>query len=361
MIPIAKPLLGTEEKQAVLEVLESGMLAQGPKVQAFEDAFATYCGAEHAVATSSGTTALHLALLAHGVGPGDQVITTPFTFISTANAILYVGATPVFVDIDPMTFNLDPEQIEEAVNGHTRAILPVHLFGLPADMDPLRAVARKYGLVVIEDACQAHGADDRGQMIGSCGTACFSFYPTKNMTAGEGGMIVTGDQAVAERCRALRQYGSSKRYYHHELGYNFRMSDIHAAIGLAQLEKLEWFNRARIINAIYLSDHLHGVVTPYVPVRCRHVFHQYTVRVPSGCRDALAEHLEADGVGHAVYYPLPVHKQELYVDRGYGHVCMPVAERAALEVLSLPVHPGLSVSDLDAIIDVVNSFWRAGL
>ncbi|MDW8068669.1 MAG: DegT/DnrJ/EryC1/StrS family aminotransferase [Anaerolineae bacterium] len=353
MIPIAQPIIGEEEKQAVLEVLESGMLAQGPRVQVFEEAFAEYCGVKYAVATSSGTTALHVALLAHGIGPGDEVITTPFTFIASANSILYVGARPVFVDIDPATFNICPDLLEDAVTSRTKAIMPVHLFGLPADMDPILEVAERHGLVVIEDACQAHGAEYKGKRVGSFGTGCFSFYPTKNITTAEGGIITTNDEKLAERCRVIRQHGMRRRYYHDELGFNFRMSDVHAAIGLAQLKKLEQFNEKRIANARYLSEHLRGVVVPVVPEGRRHVFHQYTIRVPDGRRDAILEGLKERGIGTAIYYPVPVHQQRFYRDMGYDLV-LPEAERASREVLSLPVHPGLSRADLERITDAVN-------
>ena len=353
MISIAKPLIGKEEKQAVLEVLESGVLAQGPRVRAFEEAFAKYCGAKHAVATSSGTTALHVALLAHGIGPEDEVITTPFTFIASANSILYVGARPVFVDIDPVTFNLRPDLLEAAITPRTKAIMPVHLFGLPADMNPIMEVAGRYGLAVIEDACQAHGAEYRGERVGSFGTGCFSFYPTKNITAAEGGMITTDDEEIAERCRVIRQHGMRRRYYHDELGFNFRMTDIHAAIGLAQVGKLERFNEARIANALYLSGHLRGVGIPAVPHGRRHVFHQYTVRVRDGRRDAFLDGLKERGIGTGVYYPVPVHQQQFYQDMGYN-LTLPEAEQAAQEVLSLPIHPGLSLEDLETIADAVN-------
>ncbi len=361
MIPIAKPQIGEEEKQAVLEVLESGMLAQGPRVQAFEEAFAEMCGVRYAIATSSGTTALHIALLAHGIGPGDEVITSPFTFIASANCALYVGARPVFVDIDPHTFNLNPALLEAAITPRTKAIIPVHLYGLPCDMEPILEIAARYGLVVIEDACQAHGAEYRGQKVGSFGTGVFSFYPTKNITSGEGGMITTSDPEIAERCRIIRQHGARERYYHDELGFNFRMTDVHAAIGLAQLRKLEHFNRIRQANARYLSEHLRGVITPYVPPDRTHVFHQYTIRVPGGKRDALRAYLKERGIGSEVYYPVPIHQQRLYRNLGYnGH--FPEAERAAREVLSLPVHPGLSPSDLEAIVAAVNEFaGREGL
>jgi perosamine synthetase len=353
MIPIAKPLIGEEEKQAVLEVLESGVLAQGPRVQAFEEAFAKYCGVKYAVATSSGTTALHVALLAHGIGPEDEVITTPFTFIASANSILYVGARPVFVDIDLVTFNIRPDLLEAAITPHTKAIMPVHLFGLPVDMNPIMEMAERYGLVVIEDACQAHGAEYRGKRVGGFGTGCFSFYPTKNITAAEGGMITTDDEEIAERCRVIRQHGMRRRYYHDELGFNFRMTDVHAAIGLAQMGKLERFNEARIANARYLSEHLRGVVIPAVPEGRRHVFHQYTVRVPDGRRDAVLDGLKERGIGTGVYYPVPIHRQHFYRDMGYD-LTLPEAEQAAWEVLSLPIHPGLSLTDLEMMVDAVN-------
>ncbi len=356
MIPIAKPLIGDEEKQAVLEVLDSGMLAQGPRVEAFEKAFAGMCGVAYAVATTSGTTALHTALLAHGIGPGDEVITTSFTFIASANSILYTGAKPVFVDIDPATFNIDPEQVESAITPRTRAILPVHLFGLPCDMDPLMEIAKKHGLVVLEDACQSHGAEYKGRKAGAFGTGAFSLYPTKNMTSAEGGMITTDDPAIAEKCRVIRQHGMRRRYYHDELGFNFRMTDICAAIGLAQLRKLEKFNAARQANALFLSANLQGVAVPRVPADRTHVYHQYTVRVPHGRRDALLKYLGEHGVGTAVYYPVPVHRQTVYTEQLGYRQSLPQAECAAAEVLSLPVHPALAPSDLETIVATVNAF-----
>lgn len=359
MIHIAKPLIGDEEKQAVMEVLDSGIIAQGPRVAAFEAAFAAMCGTKYAIATTSGTTALHVALLAHGIGEGDEVITSSFTFIASANSVLFTGAKPIFVDIEPDTFNLDPAKIEAAITARTKAIMPVHLFGLPANMEAIEAIAKKHNLILIEDACQSHGAVFGGQVVGSFGTGCFSLYPTKNITSGEGGMITTNDEALAESCKVIRQHGMRRRYYHDELGFNFRMTDIHAAIGLAQLQKLGKFNAARRQNAAFLNEHLQGVGGPVEPAGSQHVYHQYTIRVKDGQRDALLQHLTDKGVGSGVYYPVPVHQQTYYTkELGYNQ-SLPVTEQAALEVLSLPVHPALSAGDLETIVDAVNSFFAA--
>ncbi len=352
MIPIAKPLIGEEEKAAVMAVLDSGTLAQGPKVAEFEAAFAALVGVRHAIATSSGTTALHLALLAHDIGPGDEVITSPFTFISSANAILFTGAKPVFADIEPDSYNVDPVSIEAKITRRTKALLPVHLFGNPCEMDAIMDVAARHGLAVIEDAAQAHGATFEGRPVGSFGTGCFSFYPTKNVTTGEGGMITTDDEAIAERCRLLRNHGMKRRYHHQALGYNFRLTDIQAAIGLAQLDKLEQFNRQRVANAHYLTAHLRHVVTPSVRPGTRHVFHQYTIRVP-GDRDALVAALGQRGIGTGVYYPLPIHHQPFYRRLGYDDR-LPEAEEASRRVLSLPVHPALTRADRETIVKAVN-------
>jgi perosamine synthetase len=356
MINIAKPLIGDEEKQAVLEVLNSGILAQGPRVKAFEEAFAEMCGVKFAIATTSGTTALHTSLLAHGIGPGDEVITSPFTFIASANSILYVGAKPVFVDIDPFTYNIDPGLIEAALTSKTKAILPVHLFGLCCDMDPIMDIASRHGLIVLEDACQSHGANYKGRKAGSFGTGTFSLYPTKNITSAEGGMITTNDETLAENCRVIRQHGMRRRYYHDELGFNFRMTDIHAAIGLAQLRKLEQFNRKRQENAAFLSAHLRGVITPTVPEGSIHVYHQYTIRVPQGNRDDLINHLQTNGIGCGVYYPVPIHKQTYYTKNLGYNITLPEAELASEQVLSLPVHPDLSQIDLNKITNTINEF-----
>lgn len=353
MIHISKPQIGEEEKQAVMQVLESGQLAQGPRVKEFEDQYAAWCGTRFAVAVSSGTTALHVALLAHGIGPGDEVITTPFSFIASANCILYAGATPVFADIEPDYFMLDPQDVEKKITPRTKAIIPVHLFGQAADMAGLSALADKYNLAIIEDACQSHGAKFHGQSVGAWGTACYSFYPTKNMTTIEGGMITTDDEGVAERARLLRNHGSPKRYLHESLGFNFRMTDLQAAIGLTQLKKVDQWNRLRQKNAAYLSSKLAGlpgIRVPKVREGCEHVFHQYTIRAEN--RDALLEKLAAKGIGVGVYYPIPIHQQPLYRHAGYND-SLPVSEAASLSVLSLPVHPALTQPELDEIVAAV--------
>ncbi len=358
MIPIAKPLLGDEEKQAVLDVLDSGMLAQGRRVATFEEAFAKMAGVKYAIATSSGTTALHTALLAKGIGPGDEVITSPFSFIASANTILYTGAKPVFADINPQTFNIDPNLVEAAITPQTKAIMPVHLFGLAADMASLLEIARNHNLVIVEDACQSHGAEYHGQSVGSFGTGCFSLYPTKNITSGEGGMITTDEAGVAQKCRIIRQHGMARQYYHDALGFNFRMTDVHAAIGLAQLDKLSRFNQTRIDNATLFNSRLKYVTTPQTPAGYRHVFNQYTIRVPKDRRDVLRDHLQHNGVTTGIYYPIPVHQQPLYTTTLGYTVHLPHSEKASQEVLSLPVHPALSPKDLLFIINAVNDFFR---
>ena len=354
MIPIAQPLIGEEEKQAVLAVLDSGQLAQGAVVEEFENNFAAWTGVKHAIATSNGTTALHVALLAHGIGEGDEVITSPFTFIASANSVLYTGARPVFVDIEPDTFNLDPNLIETAITPKTKAIMPVHLYGNPADITAIQEIANRHGLAIIEDAAQAHGAKVRGQAVGSFGTGCFSFYPTKNMTSGEGGMITTNDDALADLARLLRAHGARERYRHELLAYNFRMTDIHAAIGNAQLAKIDGWTRQRQQNAARLTELLgDAVVTPITRDWAEHVYHQYTVRIAGG-RGDLPERLAQQGVGTGVHYPIPVHHQPMYRELGYTD-SLPNAERAASEVLSLPVHPSVTESDLHTVADAVMS------
>lgn len=353
MIPISKPVIGEAEKSAVLAVLESGMLAQGPRVAELEKQFAKLCQTEHAIATSSGTTALNVALLAHEIGPDDEVITTPFTFIASVNSILYVGAKAVLVDIDEETFNINPALIKAAITPRTKAIMPVHLYGYPCDMGAILEIAERHGLIVIEDAAQAVGAKYKGQPTGSFGTGCFSLYATKNVMSGEGGMITTNDDTIAERARMIRSHGMKRRYYHDRMGYNFRMSDLHAAIGVAQMERLKEFSEKRRANAAYLSTHLKGVRVPTVRQGYEHVWHQYTIRV-NGDRDAVVQQLNQSGVGTGIFYPIPAHKQLHLQDLGYGEQSLPVAEQLSEKVISLPVHPQLSEADLETIVREVN-------
>jgi len=355
MIPISKPYIGETEKQAVLEVLESGMLVQGPRTARLEEKFAAVCGTKFAIATTSGTTALHVALLAHGIGPGDEVITTPFTFMASVNSILYVGARPVFADIEEGSFNIDPESIKAAITPKTKAIMPVHLYGLPCNMDEIMAIARQHGLVVIEDACQAVGAKYKGKTVGSFGTGCFSLYATKNVMSGEGGMITTDDEGIARCCKMIRNHGMERRYYHDMLGYNFRLSDLHAAIGLAQIDRLDGFTQKRRANAAYLNQHITSVVTPKAQPDCEHVWHQYTIRVDRGRdRDAAVKQLNDAGVGTGIFYPVPAYRQAHLVKMGYGNMSLPVTEQLVKEVISLPVHPLLSQADLETIVTEVN-------
>jgi dTDP-4-amino-4,6-dideoxygalactose transaminase len=312
------------------------------------------CGVKHAIAVASGTTALHSALLAHGIGPGDEVITTPFTFIATIDAILYVGARPVFVDIDETTFNMDLSLLEACITPRTKAILPVHLYGYVCDMDRMQAIADKYGLVIIEDACQAVMASYNGRLAGSFGTGAFSFYATKNMTCGEGGMVTTNDDAIADKCRLIRNHGTRQRYSHEMLGYNFLMTDVEAAIGLVQLQRLPEFCEKRARNAAYFSASIESVTVPQVKPGYRHVWHQYTVRVDDGRnRDAAVEQLRQAGITAGVYYPIPAHRQP-HVQAIVGDVSLLVVERLADEVMSLPVHTHLTQADLDVIVTEVN-------
>ncbi|MBP8001439.1 MAG: DegT/DnrJ/EryC1/StrS aminotransferase family protein [Chloroflexi bacterium] len=354
MIPVSKPYIGEEEKQAVMAVLDSGMIVQGPRVAEFEKQFAAVCGTKYAVATSSGTTALHLAMLAHGIGPGDEVITTPFTFIASVNSILYAGATPVLVDIEEDTFNIDPQAVERAITPRTKAILCVHLFGHLCDMDALQAIADKHGLVIIEDACQSVGGLYKGKAAGSFGTGTFSLYATKNVMSVEGGMITTNDDHIADQCRLLRSHGMRRRYYYDMLGYNFRMTDIHAAVGIAQLGRLGATTQKRQENATYLSAHLNTVITPQVREGYEHVWHQYTIRVDGGRdRDGAVQQLADNGVGSGVFYPIPAHQHD-YMRKIVGNLSFPVTEKVSLEVISLPVHPQLSQADLEKIVAEVN-------
>ena len=357
-VPIAKPIIGEEEIENVVEVLKSGMIAQGPKVAEFEEKFAEWVGAEYGIAVNSGTAALHTALLACGIGEGDEVITTPFTFIASGNSIVYTGAEPVFADIDLKTYTLNPDAIEDLITENTKAILPVQLYGQSSNMDKINEIAEKYGLIVIEDAAQAHGATCNGKKVGSMGDmACFSFYPTKNMTTSEGGIITTDDEDLAEQARIFRAHGASVRYHHNAIGYNFRMTDISAAIGLAQLNKIDEFNDKRIANAAYLNEGLKdvdGIVTPYCAYDSKHVYHQYTIRVEKGDRDDWVDIINDCGVGTGIHYPIPLYNQPIYRALGFEGDC-PNAELAADNVISLPVHPSLIKEDLDLVIEAVKT------
>ena len=358
-VSIASPVIEEEEINAVIEVMKSGMIAQGPRVIEFEEEFAKYVGAKYGIATNSGTSALHVALLAAGIGEGDEVITTPFTFAATGNSILYTGAKPIFVDIDPETFTLDPCQIEDAITDKTKAIMPVQLYGQSADMDAIMKIAKEHDLIVIEDAAQAHGAEYNGKKVGCLGDmACFSFYPTKNMTTSEGGMITTNNEEFAENARVYRAHGSATKYHHDVLGYNFRMTDIAAAIGLEQLKKIDSFNEKRIENAKYLDEGLVDcdlIETPVVKDGLKHVYHQYTIKVKDGKRDGLSDYLIENGIGNGIYYPIPLYNQVLYTNMGYNQA-LPVTDEIVKEVLSLPIHVKLSKDDLDLIIKTIKEF-----
>ncbi len=358
MIPAAKPIIGDEERAAVDRVLRSGMIAQGPEVATFEQEFAdALVGGRTTVAVSSGTAGLHLGLLAAGVGPGDEVIVPSFTFAATANSVALTGATPVFADIEPDSFGLDPAAVEAVVTERTAGIMPVHLYGQPADIGGLSAVAEKHGLRLFEDAAQAHGATWHGAPVGSFGTfAMFSLYPTKNMTSVEGGMVSCETEEIARQVRLLRNQGMEHRYENEIVGFNVRMTDVHAAIGRAQLAKLPAWTEQRQANARFLDRHLEGVTVPPVAAEATHVYHQYTIRVADD-RDGFAKALaDEHGVGTGVYYPIPNHRLpsfRLSLD-------LPETERAAREALSLPVHPSLSDDDLDRIVTAVNTVAKAG-
>lgn len=355
MIPVSIVQIDDDSIKAVQDVLKSGQLAQGPKVDEFEKAFANYIGTKYAVAVNSGTAALHTALFASGIGHGDEVITTSFSFIATANCCLFCGATPVFADIDENTFNISPSSIEKKITSKTKAIIIVHLYGQSCDMDEILKICRKHNLILIEDACQAHGAEYAGRKVGSFGVGCFSFYPTKNMITGEGGMLTTDDEEIAKKVRMFRAHGQNQKYVHDVLGYNFRMTDIAAALGLCQLKSLDIANGKRVKNAAYLSEHIgqiKGLLPPYIAPGRNHVYHQFTVRVTKDfklSREELQQTLSEKNIGSAIHYPIPIHKQPLYKKLGYND-CLPVTEAIAREALSLPVHPYLLDEDLRTIV-----------
>ena len=357
MISAAKPIIGDDEHQAVNRVLKSGMLAQGPEVAAFEEEFSKYVGGNRCVAVNSGTSALHMALIAADIKAGDEVIVPSFTFAATANSIALTGAAPIFVDIDPRTFNIDPAAIEAAITPKTKAIQPVHLYGQPAQMEKILEIAKKYNLLIFEDAAQAHLAKFNGQFVGSFGTAgTFSFYPTKNMTSGEGGMISCSTDGFARTCKLLRNQGMEKRYQNEIVGFNTRMTDLHAAIGRVQLAKVEEWTKIRQQNAKFLNENLSGVITPYVIPNAIHVYHQYTIRVSGHNRDKFAEEMTERGVGNGVYYPIPVHQLPAFNLK----FDLPNTTAACKEVISIPVHPSLSQDELETVVEIVNSIANAG-
>ena len=363
MIQISKPIITEKDITDVTDVLRSGMIVQGPKVRQLEEDFCRYCNVRYAVAVNSGTAALHAALNALGVGSGDEVITSPFTFVATANAILMCGAMPVFADIDKNTFCIDSLEVEKKITKKSKVILPVSLYGLPYDKK-IDEIAQAHDLKILDDAAQSIGSKRGGKTAGSfADITAFSLYATKNIMCGEGGMIVTDNEEYAEFCKMFRHHGQSEkvRYEYHGLGYNYRMTDLHAVIGINQLSNIENYSLKRIYNANRLTAGLHGIngiVCPEVPDNCRHVFHQYTIRVTkdfSMNRDQLKEYLQKKEIGTAVYYPKPLHLYKHLAYQGYKIGDFPVAENIAGEVLSLPVHPSLNDYDLDFIIRSIKS------
>jgi len=348
--------LRDEIRAAVERVLDDGWFILGKQGEAFEREFADYCGAAYCVGVGSGTEAIHLALLACGVQPGDEVATVSLTAVPTASAISFAGARPVFVDVDPRTFTMDPGRLESTITSRTRAILPVHLYGQVADMEPILEVGRRHGIPVIEDACQAHGAEYKGRKAGSLGTmAAFSFYPTKNLGAcGDGGAVTTNDPELADRLRLLRNYGQRKRYYHESKGFNSRLDEMQAAILRAKLRHLDEWNEIRRAKARLYSSLLKEVVCPYEAEYARHVYHLYVVR--SRRRDDLQRFLAEQGIGTLIHYPVPVHLQDAYRDLGVPRGALPATERAAEEILSLPLYPELPDEMIAEVAEAVNRF-----
>ena len=357
------PLMG-EFEAAIHNVITSGAFAGGPYVAGFEEDFAAYCQCEHAIGVGSGTEALWLALLASGVGPGDEVITVPSTFMATAEAITYCGARPVFVDVDERTCTMDPALLEAAITKKTKAVIPVHLLGQTADMDPIIAIARKHGLAVVEDSCQAHGADYKGRRAGSLADAgCFSFYPGKNLGAfGEAGAVVTNNEELATKMRILRDHGQVRKYHHSMVGWNCRMDGIQGAVLRIKLRHLERANEARRAHAAAYNELLANIPEITLPTEApfaRHVYHVYAIRTAD--RDELMKSLGAAGIGCGIHYPVPVHLQEAYQSLGYTTGSFPVAERMALEFVSLPMYPELTRSQIELVAQCVKESVSAAV
>lgn len=364
MINVAYPIIGKKEKQLINEVLTSRILASGKYVETFERSFAKYSGAKFGIANANGTTSLHTALLMCGIKPGDKVVTTPFSFIATANSILFCGAKPVFADIDPETYNINPLELEKVLKRekNVKAVLIVHLYGLTCDMDAILKLKKKYKFKLIEDACQAHGASYRNKKAGSFGdAAAFSFYATKNMMTGEGGITLTNDAKMDKYGRQIINHGREGHLIHTVLGYNYRLTNLAAAIGIAQLEQLESWIEKRNANAQKYNKAFEGlnfIKTPSVPKKYRHVFHQYTIRVKASEREKFMKYLRDNGVGCGIYYDTVMYRQPLYKKLGYKAGLCPEAEKAAKEVVSLPVHPSLSKSDIEKVINVVKEYKK---
>jgi dTDP-4-amino-4,6-dideoxygalactose transaminase len=357
------PLM-SEFNQAIHEVIEASAFAGGRFVTAFEQDFAAYCNIPHAIGVGSGTEALWLSLLACGVGSGDEVITVPSTFMATAEAITHCGARPVFVDVDECTYTMNPDALKHALTTRTKAIIPVHLFGQPADMDPILDFARKHGLYVIEDGCQAHGATYKGRRVGTFGdTACFSFYPGKNLGAfGEAGAIVTSNAQLNEKIKVLRDHGQERKYFHSMVGWNCRMDGIQAAVLRIKLRRLDIGNQRRRSHAAHYDDGLRrieGIVTPIEASYARHVYHIYAIRVEN--RDEVIKYLTDQGIGTGIHYPVPVHLQEAYQSLGYNRGTFPVAERCAGEFLSLPMYPELTYAQVEQVIQSVKEAVAGGV
>lgn len=353
--------LRQEIDAAIGRTLDNCSFCLGPDVAQFEQDFARFCGVQHAAGFNSGTSALHVAMLLLGVGPGDEVITTPLTFVATSWAISYVGAKPVFVDVDDATFSLAPALVERAITPRTKALLPVHLYGHPCDLDPLVEICRRHSLTLVEDAAQAHGASYKGRPVGTFGRmACFSFYPGKNLGAcGEGGALVTDDPNLDRRARRLREHGSSVRYYHDEIGYNYRMEGLQGAVLGVKLKHLAAWTQARRGIAHRYHEWLQGLPLQ-LPVEADYAssaYHLYVVRHPR--RDELKRHLEAHRIGCALHYPLPLHLQQCYASLGYKAGDFPVAEKAARECLSLPIYPELTEAQQRRVVDVIRDFFKA--